>query len=81
MKSKMGVDKNSFMYYTIGTKKKKGIDSNEILVYLFFYFYFYKCYNITCKLQDLIYQKQQYEKRIKIIEKVIKEIQEDIRRG
>lgn len=33
------------------------------------------------KLQDLIYQKQQYEKRIKIIEKVIKEIQEDIRRG
>ena len=37
----------------------------------------------TCenKLQDLIYQKQQYEKRIKIIEKVIKEIQKDIRRG
>ena len=33
------------------------------------------------KLQDLIYQKQQYEKRIKIIEKVIKEIQEDIKRG
>lgn len=25
----MGVDKNSFMYYTIGTKKKKGIDSND----------------------------------------------------
>ena len=33
------------------------------------------------KLQDLIYKKQQYEKRIKIIEKVIKEIQEDIKRG
>ena len=25
----MGVDKNLFMYYTIGTKKKKGIDSND----------------------------------------------------
>ena len=33
------------------------------------------------KLQDLIYQKRQYEKRIKILDKVIKEIQEDIRKG
>lgn len=32
------------------------------------------------KLQDLIYQKRQYEKRIKILDKVIKEIQEDIRK-
>ena len=29
MKNKMGVDKNSFLYYTIDTKKKKGIDSND----------------------------------------------------
>ena len=29
MKNKMGVDKNSFMHYTIDTKKKKGIDSND----------------------------------------------------
>ena len=67
----MGVDKNLFMYYTIGTKKRK-----ELIVMT-------KEEKRVCenKLQDLIYQKQQYEKRIKIIEKVIKEIQEDIRRG
>ena len=66
----MGVDKNSFMHYTISTKKK------ELIVMT-------KEEKRACenKLQDLIYQKQQYEKRIKIIEKVIKEIQEDIRRG
>ena len=67
----MGVDKNSFMYYTIDIKKRK-----ELIVMT-------KEEKRVCenKLQDLIYQKQQYEKRIKIIEKVIKEIQEDIRRG
>ena len=67
----MGVDKNLFMHYTIGTKKRK-----ELIVMT-------KEEKMVCenKLQDLIYQKQQYEKRIKIIEKVIKEIQEDIRRG
>ena len=71
MKNKMGVDKNSFMHYTIDTKKRK-----ELIVMT-------KEEKKACenKLQDLIYQKQQYEKRIKIIEKVIKEIQEDIRRG
>ena len=71
MKNKMGIDKNSFMYYTIDIKKRKGLivmTKEEKRA----------CEN---KLQDLIYQKQQYEKRIKIIEKVIKEIQEDIRRG
>lgn len=67
----MGVDKNSFMYYIIDIKKRKGLivmTKEEKRA----------CEN---ELQDLIYQKQQYEKRIKIIEKVIKEIQEDIRRG
>ena len=67
----MRVDKNSFMHYTISTKKRKELivmTKEEKKTY-------------ENKLQDLIYQKQQYEKRIKIIEKVIKEIQEDIRRG
>ena len=60
----MGIDKNSFMYYTIDTKKRK-----ELIVMT-------KEEKKACenKLQDLIYQKQQYEKRIKIIEKVIKPV-------
>lgn len=66
----MGVDKPSFLCYIIDTKGKGLIIMTKEEKRAW-----------ESKLQDLIYQKRQYEKRIKILDKVIKEIQEDIRKG
>ena len=66
----MGLDKASFLCYIIDTKGKGLITMTKEEKKVW-----------ENKLQDLIYQKRQYEKRIKILDKVIKGIQEDIRKG
>lgn len=65
----MRLDKASFLCYSIDTKGKglTTMTKEEKRAW-------------ENKLQDLIHQKRQYEKRIMILAKVIKQIEEDLQK-